>query len=64
MFGSLGAAALGVPCLGEMTGPVLQELAEFFPLADGVGPEPVQFGGGAGSQLVEFTGGALPDAGG
>ena len=41
VFGSLGAAVLGVPCLGEMTGLVLQELAEFFPLAGGVGAEPV-----------------------
>ena len=64
MFGSLGAAALGVPCLGEMTGLVLQELAEFFPLAGGIGAEPVQLGGGTGAQLVEFAGGVLPDAGG
>ena len=64
MFGSLGAAPLGVPCLGEMTGLVLQELAEFFPLAGGIGAEPVQLGGGAGAQLVEFASGVLPDAGG
>jgi hypothetical protein len=43
---------------------VLQELAEFFPLADGVGPEPVQLSGGAGAQLFEFASGVLPDAGG
>jgi hypothetical protein len=64
VFGSLGAAPLGVPCLGEMTGLVLQELAEFFPLAGGIGAEPVQLGGGAGAQLVELAGGVLPDAGG
>jgi len=64
VFGSLGAAALGVPCLGEMTGLVLKELAEFFPLAGGIGAEPVQLGGGTGAQLVQFAGGVLPDAGG
>jgi hypothetical protein len=64
VFGSLSPAALGVSCLGEMTGLVLQELAEFFPLAGGVGAEPVQLSGGVGAQLVEFAGGVLPDAGG
>jgi len=41
VFGSLGPSALGVPRLGEVTGLVLQELAEFVPLAGGVGAEPV-----------------------
>jgi hypothetical protein len=33
VFGSLGAAALGVSCLGEVTGLVLKELAERAPAA-------------------------------
>jgi hypothetical protein len=44
-FGALGAAALCIACLGECAGPVLEQLAEFFPLAGRVFADPGGFGG-------------------
>jgi hypothetical protein len=51
LLGSFRASALRVACFSEGAGPFLEEAAEFFALAGGVGAE-----------LLKLAGGVFPDA--